>query len=145
MPPAIEVLDPAVYEAGDPATNGAPHAQYEYLREHAPLVRVDIHDDALMDWCWVVSRYADVLAIDRDAKRFLSCSRRHPATVRADAVADHGGKPTMITLDGADHIRNRRIVALASRRPSCVRSKRPTGPWPASSSTGPSRSASWTS
>ena len=116
----ICVLDPDVYEAGDPADNGLPHAQYTWLREHAPVFRQDIHDPNLLPWTWLLTRYEDVVAISRDHHRFVS---GRGVTLREfePTLTEHGGKAAMITMDGAAHVRNRRIVARGFS-PSVVRS-----------------------
>jgi len=55
------------------------------------------------------SYLTDVDAILRDPERFVS---GHGVTMRAShtTVAGDGGKPAMITMDGAAHSRNRRLV-----------------------------------
>src|SRR3954469_4569373 len=106
----IRVLDPDLYEAGDPDRNGLPHDQYAWLRDHAPVFRQEIHDPNLLPWTWVVSRYEDVVAVERDHHRFAS---GRGVTLRAfePTLTEHGGKDAMITMDGDAHVRNRRIVA----------------------------------
>jgi len=106
---SFDILNPDLYGHGDPATNGLPLRQYETMRREFPCYRQPIHDTDLMDWAWVVSRHADVIAIDRDHDRFVS---GRGVTLRKfePTLPEHGGKPSMITMDGADHVRNRRIV-----------------------------------
>lgn len=57
----IDVYDPDNY------TNGIPHAQFAWLREHAPVHR---HPHPGGGHYWVVSRHADVVAVSRDFRRF---------------------------------------------------------------------------
>jgi cholest-4-en-3-one 26-monooxygenase len=105
----FDILNPDVYGHGDPARNGLPLDQYAALRERAPCYRQAIADDDLVDWTWVLTRHEDVLQVDRDHKRFVS---GRGVTLRnfEPTLVEHGGKPAMITMDGADHVRNRRIV-----------------------------------
>ena len=118
-PSDIRVLDPDVYESGDPADNGLPHAQYGWLREHAPIFRQDIHDEALVPWTWVVSRHEDVVRVSSDHRTFGS-SRGVTLRQFEPTLSEHGGKDAMITMDGERHVRNRRIVARGFA-PSVVR------------------------
>jgi cholest-4-en-3-one 26-monooxygenase len=112
----IDVLNPDLYRTGDPAKNGLPLEQYNYLRETAPIFRQTIADPQLVDEVWVVTRHADVNAIDRDAETY--CSSRGVLTRRFDpAQVDQGGKPAMINMDGVDHRRNRRVVSRAFTPP----------------------------
>jgi cytochrome P450 len=57
----IDVYDPDQY------TGGIPHAQFAWLREHAPVYRHP-HPDG--GYYWVVSRHADVVAVSRDFRTF---------------------------------------------------------------------------
>jgi cytochrome P450 len=106
----IEVLNPDVYSNGDPATLGLPLDDYAELRRSAPLYRETINDPLLEPWCWVVSRYKDIIAIDRDHKRFSS---EHGVTLKAVDFTrrSDGGLPTMMQMDGEDHVRNRTVVS----------------------------------
>lgn len=57
----IDVYDPDSY------TSGIPHAQFAWLREHAPVYRHPHPDGG--DY-WVVSRHADVVSVSRDFRTF---------------------------------------------------------------------------
>jgi len=116
----IEVLNPDVYANGDPAQCGLPLAAYAELRRSAPCYRETINDPVLLPWSWVITRYDDVMAIDRDHKRFSS---EYGVTLRAADFTrrDQGGLPTMMQMDGEDHVRNRRIVSRGFT-PAVVRS-----------------------
>ncbi|MCU1456086.1 MAG: Linalool 8-monooxygenase [Actinomycetia bacterium] len=105
----IDVFDPDVYARGDPARNGLPYGRYAWLREHDPCVRLPCAIPGHEPSAWVVSRFDDVSAVLRDPDRFVS---GHGVTMRAShtTVAGDGGKPAMITMDGAAHSRNRRLV-----------------------------------
>jgi cholest-4-en-3-one 26-monooxygenase len=104
------VLSPDTYASGDPARNGIPIEEFHRLQREEPCVRVDLDDQTLLPWCWIVTRHRDVLAGTRDHRRLVSARgstvRRHQPL-----VPEHGGKPAMLAMDGADHVRNRRIVS----------------------------------
>ncbi len=105
----IDVFDPDLYAAGDPETNALPFERYAWLRSEAPCVRLPCAIPGHEPSAWVVSRFDDVSAILRDPERFVS---GHGVTMRAThtTVAGDGGKPAMITMDGAAHSRNRRLI-----------------------------------
>ena len=107
--PSPDVLNPDVYGSGDPVHNGLPLDTYAWLRHHAPCYRQEIRDPMLLPWSWIVTRHADVVAVDRDHTRFIS-ARGVTLREMEPTLAEHGGKAAMITMDGADHVRNRRIV-----------------------------------
>jgi cytochrome P450 len=104
------LLSPATYAAGDPARNGLPIEEFWRLQEEAPCIRQELDDPTLVPYCWVVTRHEDVLAATRDHKRLSSAAG---STIRRfqPIVAEHGGKPAMLAMDGDDHVRNRRIVS----------------------------------
>lgn len=106
----FNVLDPDLYAAGDPAHNGLPWDQFERLRHEAPVFRQAIHDPLLVDWAWAITRYDDVVAAARDHHRLVS---GRGVTLRhfEPTLEESGGKPSMITMDGDRHVRNRRIVS----------------------------------
>ena len=112
-------MDPDVFANGDPARNGLPHDAYAWMRANAPCMRQQVNDPNLLPWTWVVTRYDDVVAIDRDHRRFVSGQGVTMRTMEP-TLPSSGGKETMITMDGADHIRNRRIVARGFS-PSVIR------------------------
>lgn len=106
----FDVLNPDLYAAGDPASNGLPLEQFERLRHEAPVYRQTISDPLLVDWAWAVTRYDDVVACARDHHRLIS---GRGVTLRhfEPTLEESGGKPSMITMDGDRHVRNRRIVS----------------------------------
>ncbi len=63
----VNLLDPEFY-AGDP------YPTYAWLRDHAPLYWDPINE------IWGVSRYRDVLAIERDTGRYSSARARVPTS-----------------------------------------------------------------
>ena len=105
----VNVFDPDVYANGDPARNGLPIELFARLRDAAPCVRLPCEIPGHEKSAWVLSRYEDVSTMLREPERYLSGSG---VTMRAThtTVSEDGGKPAMITMDGAAHVRNRRLV-----------------------------------
>jgi cholest-4-en-3-one 26-monooxygenase len=105
----VNVFDPDVYANGDAARNGLPIELFARLRDAAPCVRLPCHIPGHEMSAWVLSRYADVSTMLREPDRYLSSGG---VTMRAThtTVSEDGGKPAMITMDGAAHVRNRRLV-----------------------------------
>src|ERR1035437_1661629 len=95
----VNVFDPDLYANGDPAQNGFPTSHFARLREGAPCVRLPCDIPGHETSAWVLSRYEDVSAMLREPDRFLS---GNGVTMRAThtTVAEDGGKPAMITMDG---------------------------------------------
>ena len=106
----IDVLDPGLYGGGDPARNGLPHAIFDALRLHHPVHRQPLDDPALIDWTWVVSRHIDAEAVVTNPDLFISSEGVTLRTVEVTRP-ESGGKAAMITMDGDDHRRNRRVVS----------------------------------
>jgi cytochrome P450 family 142 subfamily A polypeptide 1 len=84
----IDLLDGNWY-----ATN--PHDTWTWMREHAP-----VYYDAASD-TWAITKYRDVLAIEKDPKTFSSYRSPRP----------HGDPlPMMISMDDPHHQRRRSLV-----------------------------------
>ncbi|BCP14199.1 cytochrome P450 [Mycobacterium paraintracellulare] len=113
--PEITVFSPETYGNGDPTTFGLPLEQYAYLREQAPIYLYEFNHPMLMDRAWVLSRHADIEAVDRDpatwtaGRGWFNCS--YGRFSFNDPVNNPDGKPTMLTSDGEDHRRQRRVVS----------------------------------
>jgi cholest-4-en-3-one 26-monooxygenase len=105
-------LDPNLYKFGDPALNGYPHDLFELLRDEHPCVNVALDFPGFVDHTWVLSRHADVVTVDRDPALFTSTSGHTHRKVELTS-SETEGMPSMITMDGADHIRLRRLVSRA--------------------------------
>jgi cholest-4-en-3-one 26-monooxygenase len=88
-PPRINVLDPQFYVD--------PWDAYRWLRDTAPI----FWDPAQK--LWAVSRYDDVIAIERDGQRYSSFSGSRP---HIDQRADQ----SMINLDDPEHQAQRSLV-----------------------------------
>jgi cholest-4-en-3-one 26-monooxygenase len=111
--PDIRVLDADTYASGDPTTFGLPLEQYAYLRDEAPCYLYDFNDPMLIDRAWVVSRNADIWAVDKNSE--LYAADRGQVTMWKFSPLDPsvGGKPAMLTMDGAKHHQQRAVMSKA--------------------------------
>ena len=114
---ALGVFDPDLYANGDPWCSGLPLDLFAELRDERPCYWQPLDTEPLfVDGVWVVSRYADVVAVICDTPRFsnqagISVRRFDPTR------AECGGKPTMMSMDGIRHRNNRTVThRLFSRR-----------------------------
>ncbi|MBW2269236.1 MAG: cytochrome P450 [Deltaproteobacteria bacterium] len=88
-PAEIRLLDPAFY-AGDP------YPTYRWLRENSP-----VHWDAQHE-VWGISRFADVLAIEKNPRRYSSAQGSRPRVA---------GDSAMINTDDPHHNDRRRLIS----------------------------------
>jgi cytochrome P450 family 142 subfamily A polypeptide 1 len=89
---------------------GQPFDDWAWMREHAPA-----YWDAKNE-VWALTRYADVLAVEKDATTFSSYRAPRP----------HGFHlPMMISMDGSEHARRRKLVSRGFT-PRRVRDHEPT-------------------
>ena len=111
--PDIRVLDAGTYAKGDPTTFGLPLAEYAYLRDEAPCYRYEFNDPMLIDRAWVVSRNADIWAVDKNSE--LYAADRGGVLMWKFSPLDPsvGGKPAMLTMDGAKHRIQRAVMSTA--------------------------------
>lgn len=109
----MSVAEPVLYDPFEPGFHEDPYRQYALLREHDPVHRTAFGP-------YVLTRYADVFAVLRDAS--LSVEDRHldgelrdaVATVLADEPERAGrerGSRAILNIDPPDHTRIRRLVA----------------------------------
>ncbi len=113
----IGVLDADVYANGNPDTYGLPLDQYAYLREFEPVYRQRFDDPLLINEVRVLTRYDDILMVDRDPETFAA-DRGHLNIWTVNPIDPAvGGKPAMLTQDGADHRRHRRVASRAFTLP----------------------------
>jgi cholest-4-en-3-one 26-monooxygenase len=111
--PDIRVLDAETYANGDPTTFGLPLDQYAWLRENDPCHLQEFDDPMLIDRAWVVSRHADIWAVDRNAELYAA-DRGGVNFWRVTPLdANAGGKPAMLTMDGAKHKAQRGVMSKA--------------------------------
>jgi cholest-4-en-3-one 26-monooxygenase len=107
----LGVFDPDLYANGDPWKAGLPLELFAELRHDRPCFWQTLQDEPLfIDGVWVISRYVDVVAVLRDTTRF---SNRAGTSVRRfdPTVAERGGKPTMVSMDGLQHRTNRTVTS----------------------------------
>jgi cholest-4-en-3-one 26-monooxygenase len=111
--PGIRVLDPDTYANGDPDTFGLPLEQYAYLRDEEPCYLHEFNDPMLIDRAWVVSRNADIWTVDRNSE--LYAADRGAVNMWKFTPLDPsvGGKPAIMTMDGAKHRTQRGVMSKA--------------------------------
>jgi cholest-4-en-3-one 26-monooxygenase len=85
--PRLDFCDPALYDD--------PWETYRWLRNNAPLYRDEPNN------LWIASKHEDVFHISRHAEMY--CNRFGVRPVIA-------GDMSIITLDGEDHVRQRRLI-----------------------------------
>lgn len=105
-PPTVDILDPAVYEHGDPESNGLPLGSYSRLRDEAPCYLHRSEDPAFRERVWVVTRHEDIVRVDRDSTNFVNA---HGVNFQKFGATTG----SMIFLDGADHRRHRNVLRSA--------------------------------
>jgi cytochrome P450 family 142 subfamily A polypeptide 1 len=88
--PRINVLDPAFYVD--------PWEAYAWLRDHAPVFWDPVQQ------LWAISRYDDVVMVERDGRRYSSFEGSRP---QLDQSADQ----SMINMDDPAHQAQRNVVA----------------------------------
>jgi cytochrome P450 len=97
----IDLLDPASFRGGHP------HAQYAWLREHAPVYW---HSEPNGPGFWAVTRHQDVAEVGRDPRTFSS----EPTIMIADPTAgrlapdDH---KMMLMMDPPAHTAFRKVIS----------------------------------
>jgi cytochrome P450 len=97
-----EMIDPLYYER-----YGYPHASWEFLRRHRPVAWMEPPG---MKPFWAVTRYADVSAISRDAKRWKIAPR---IAVFPDVQFD--ANPVfrhLLNMDPPEHGKYRNLLSL---------------------------------
>ena len=101
----INLLDPENF------VDGVPHEWFTYLRHHAPVYKHPEPDGGR--GFWVITRYDDVVAVNRDGQTFSSEQARGGVVVMDDRQAAQDltaqGR-MMLTMDAPDHTRYRALV-----------------------------------
>ena len=111
--PDIRVLDADTYANGDPTTFGLPLDQYSYLRDEEPCYLYEFNDPMLIDQAWVVSRHADIWAVDRNSELYSAASGYVNMWKVTPLDPRVGGKPAMLTMDGEKHRAQRGVMSRA--------------------------------
>ena len=86
--------------------NGFPHEIFNQLREEAPVWRhpeTPGFEATGGQGFWVLSRYAEIQAVNRDASGFLSS--------HGPGLGFEGAGPMLTNLDGQAHIRQRKLIS----------------------------------
>jgi cholest-4-en-3-one 26-monooxygenase len=115
----IKVFDPDTYANGDPSTFGLPLDQFRFLREEAPCYLQKFDDPLLVDQTWVITRWEDINAVDRDTDLWSAAGggvniwKVVPLQPAEIAEQIGFGKPAMLVMDGPDHRRNRGTISRA--------------------------------
>lgn len=85
----VDLLDPHLY-------SGDPYPVYAWLRTNAPVYRDE------RNGIWGISRHRDVLAVEKQTRRYSSASGSRPLITSGDS---------MINKDDPDHTTQRKLVA----------------------------------
>jgi cholest-4-en-3-one 26-monooxygenase len=109
--PDLRILDADTYANGNPETFGLPLDQYAYLQDEEPCYLQEFDDPMLIERAWVVSRHEDIWETDKNAG--LYAADRGSVNMWKVTPIDpaYGGMPAMLTMDGADHKRNRGVIS----------------------------------
>ena len=86
--------------------SGFPHDVFTTLREQAPVWRhpeTDGFDQTGGEGFWVLSRYAEIRDVNRQADRFLSC--------KGPGLGFEGTGFMLTDMDGQPHIRQRKLIS----------------------------------
>lgn len=110
-PSDLGIFEPETYAEGNPDTFGLPLEQYAYLRDEAPIYLQEFTNPLLIDRTWVLSRYEDIVRVDKDPETFAA-DRGQVNIWRVTPVdPKNGGMPAMLTSDGDEHRRQRGVLS----------------------------------
>jgi cholest-4-en-3-one 26-monooxygenase len=102
--PEINLIDPGTYRRG-----GAPHDQFTWLRQHAPVYWHADGGDPAWPGFWAVTRHADIGHVSRHAEIFSS-SRRLVLFAEAPDDQIEMQRLMMLNMDPPQHTRQRSFV-----------------------------------
>jgi cholest-4-en-3-one 26-monooxygenase len=102
--PEINLIDPGIYRRG-----GAPHDQFTWLRQHAPVYWHADGGDPAWPGFWAVTRHADIGHVSRHAEIFSS-SRRLVLFAEAPDDQIEMQRLMMLNMDPPQHTRQRSFV-----------------------------------
>jgi len=106
----INLFDPTSY------AHGHPHAQYDWLRQNAPVYR-QAEDNG--PGYWAVTRYKDVYDVDRNFQAYSS----EPTIMIQDAMNNQtsfGGYKMMLMMDPPQHTAFRKLIRNQFTVPSAA-------------------------
>ena len=98
----IDLIDTGLYE------HGFPHEVFTRLRAEAPVHWHPLDDrvpESQDPGIWVISRHADVEMVNRDVERFSALDG--PALAHVPEMRGI----MLVSMDGADHVRQRRLIS----------------------------------
>jgi cholest-4-en-3-one 26-monooxygenase len=100
----IDLLDRDVF------TKGVPHDWFTFLRHNAPVYKHPEPDGG--PGFWVVTKYADVHTVGRDAHTFSSDQDKGGVVglEETGVEPEYGGAKLMLMMDPPDHSRYRKLV-----------------------------------
>src|SRR4030095_6320942 len=98
-----EIIDPLYYER-----YGYPHASWEFLRRHQPVAWMEPPG---MKPFWAVTRYADVSAISRDAKRW-KIAPRIAVFPEVQFNTENPAFRHLLSMDPPEHGKYRNLLSL---------------------------------
>jgi cholest-4-en-3-one 26-monooxygenase len=98
-----EIIDPLYYER-----YGYPHASWEFLRRHRPVAWMEPPG---MKPFWAVTRYADVSAISRDAKRW-KIAPRIAVFPEVQFNTENPAFRHLLNMDPPEHGKYRNLLSL---------------------------------
>src|SRR5206468_11763351 len=93
----------------DQFTKGIPHDWFTFLRKEAPVYK---HPEPDGPGFWVVTKYADVVTVGRDAHTFSS-DADHGGVIgleEQEMEVDFGDAKIMLMMDPPQHTRQRKLV-----------------------------------
>lgn len=99
--PPVDLTDPELFR------DGFPHEVFNRLRRESPVFWYPASErtPGTDPGFWVITRYADVQAVNRDAERFSA----YDGPQLADGEGMKGNM--LVSMDGADHLRQRRLIS----------------------------------
>jgi cholest-4-en-3-one 26-monooxygenase len=102
--PEINLVDPDTYQRG-----GAPHDQFAWLREHAPVYWHAYGGDPAWPGFWAVTRHADIGHISRHPEIFSSSRRLVQLSEPLESQIEMQ-RLMMLNMDPPQHTRQRSFV-----------------------------------
>ncbi len=100
-PRTIDIVSPEKYQR-----EGYPHAEWTWLRKHAPVFWYDRPD---FDPFWAITKHADIVEIGKNPKDFIIKPRIavfDRASVAPDPTENH-----LLTMDPPEHARYRQVAS----------------------------------
>jgi len=97
----VDVISPESYEK-----NGYPHAEWAYLRKHAPVYYFDRGN---YDPFWAITKHADIVEVGKNPDDFIIAPRI--AVFSRDVPADVVPLRHLLSMDGQEHRDYRNVTA----------------------------------